>query len=297
MQHATSRRALWLALGALCPGVLHAQAWLPQRGSLGASLLYTDTFDTKHYLPDGSEIDVGHMRSQSTFFMVSYSPSDTVLLTAGVPYVRSEYHGAHPHPTRVDDGDYHGTFTDLHVELRYQVLLEPVALAAAVALVEPTHKYPALGHAAPGRDLEEKWLGFFVGKNLDLWVPRTYVQARYSFAFVEPVAGMGHDRSNVDLEVGYFVRPEWSLRGLLYWQRTHGGIDVPIPPSNPLFPYHDQLGAEGYLNAGLGTSFQTSNRINVFLLYNTSLQGKNGHKLGRGMSLGFDYSFTSHSSH
>jgi hypothetical protein len=208
-----------------------------------------------------------------------------------VPYVRSEYHGDRPHPTEVDDGDYHGTFTDLRVELHYQALLEPFAFAPYVALVQPTHSYPALGHAAPGRNLQEQWIGFFAGKSLDLWIPQTYVQARYTYAFVEKVVGIGHDRSNLDVEVGYFVRPEWSIRGVLYWQRTHGGIDVPIPISNPLFPYHDQLASERFLNAGIGASYAGSGGISFFALYNTSLHGQNSHKLGHGVNLGFGYSF------
>lgn len=292
MKRAVSQRICWLAAAALSPAVLHAQAWLPERGTVGVSVLYSDIFDTKHYLPDGEELDVGHMRYKSIGLTLSYSPTNRVLLSAGVPYVRSEYHGKFPHPTLVDDGNYHGTFTDLHLELHYQLLLDPVAFAPYVALVQPTHNYTSLGHAAPGRNLQEKWLGFFVGKSLDLWIPGTYVQARYSFAFVEPVANVGHDRSNLDLEVGHFVTEAWSFRGLLFWQRTHGGIDVPIPPSNPLYPHHDQLAAESFLNAGVGTSYFMSNGINVFALYNVSLQGKNGHQLGRSVNLGLEYWFT-----
>ncbi len=273
------------------PATLHAQAWLPVKGSYGVSVLYTDIFDTKHYLPDGDELDAGHMRVHSTGLSLSYAPTDRLFLTAGVPYVRSEYHGAFPHPTAVDNGAYHGTFTDLRVELHYQALLEPVAFAPYVALVEPTHSYPSLGHAAPGRNLEEKWVGFFLGKSLDLWIPRTYVQARYSFAFVEPVAGVGHDRSNLDVEVGYFPTPAWSVRGLAYWQRTHGGIDVPIPQSNPLYPHHDQLASERFLNLGAGSSYDLSKRLSLFGLYTTSVYGRNGHKLGRSFTLGLGYSF------
>jgi hypothetical protein len=284
-------RAALLVMAALMPALAHAQAWLPEKGSVSAAVLYSDIFDTKHFLPDGDELDAGHVRVHSTGLALSYSPSDRVLFTAGLPYVEAEYHGAFPHPTEVDDGDYHGTFTDLRVELHYQVLLDPVAFAPYVALVEPTHDYPALGHAAPGRNLEEKWLGFFVGKSLDLWIPRTYVQARYSFAFVEKVAGVGHDRSNLDVEVGYFPRPAWSVRALLFWQRTHGGIDVPIPPSNPLFPYHDQLASERFVNVGAGTSYDLTRRVNLFALYTTAIHGRNGHKLGRGVTAGFAYSF------
>jgi len=265
---------------------------LPEGGSFGAALLYSDIFDTKHYLPDGDELDVGHMRFQSLGLTLSYSPSDRVFLSAGVPYVRAEYHGPSPHPTEVDDGDYHGTVTDLRIEAHYQLSLEPVAFAPYIALVEPTHNYPSLGHAAPGRNLEEKWVGFFAGASLDLWIPRTYVQARYTFAFVEKVAGVGHDRSNLDLEVGYFLQPKWSIRALVYWQYTHGGINVPIPKTHPLFPYHDQLAAERFVNAGVGTSYQVSSAINLFALYNASVEGRNGHKLGRSANLGFAYSVT-----
>ncbi len=253
------RRSCWL----LCfisafPIAAHAQAWLPDKGDFSAAVLYSDVYDTKHYLPDGDEIDVGHMSSRSIGLAAAYSPSDRMMIVAGLPYVSGAYHGERPHPGEVDNGDYHSTFTDLRVEFHYQVSLEPLAFAPYVALVQPTHDYPSLGHAAPGRNLQERWIGFFVGKNLDLWIPRTYVQARYNFAFVEKVADVGHDRSNYDLEIGYFVNPRVSLRALLFGQETHGGIDVPIPQSNPLFPYHDQLAAESFLNVGTGASYELS---------------------------------------
>jgi hypothetical protein len=283
---------VWLFAAVLfVPVTVGAQAWLPAEGNLGASVLYTDLFDTKHYLPDGEELDSGPMRVHSVGLSLSYAPTDRIFVTAGVPYVRSEYHGAFPHPTDVDDGDFHGTFTDVRVEVHYQVALDPVAFAPYVALVEPTHNYPALGHAAPGRNLEEKWVGFFVGKSLDLWIPRVYVQARYVYAFVEKVAGTGHDRSNLDLEIGYFPHPAWSVRALAFWQYTHGGINVPIPKTDPLFPYHDQLAAERFLNIGAGSSYDLSTELSLFGLYTTSVHGANGHKLGRSFTLGFGYSF------
>ena len=287
------RRSCWL----LCfisafPIAAHAQAWLPDKGDFSAAVLYSDVYDTKHYLPDGDEIDVGHMSSRSIGLAAAYSPSDRMMIVAGLPYVSSAYHGERPHPGEVDNGDYHSTFTDLRVEFHYQVSLEPVAFAPYVALVQPTHDYPSLGHAAPGRNLQERWIGFFVGKNLDLWIPRTYVQARYNFAFVEKVADVGHDRSNYDLEIGYFVNPRVSLRALLFGQETHGGIDVPIPQSNPLFPYHDQLAAESFLNVGTGASYELSPELSLFALYVTSIKGTNGHKLGRNITFGVSFSPT-----
>jgi hypothetical protein len=86
--------------------------------------------------------------------------------------------------------------------------------------------------------------------------------------------------------------PQWSVRGVLFWQTTHGGIPVPIPLSDPLFPYHDQLAAERFLNAGVGTTYVTPGGVSLFMLFNTSIYGESGHKLGRGVHVGFGYSFS-----
>jgi hypothetical protein len=284
-------------IAALCmlllPSFAVAQAWLPDRGTLGTSFVHNDIENNDHFLPDGDEIDVGHTRSFSDSLTVAYSPSDRWLLSVGVPYVRSRYHGDHPHAgTHIDDGTYRGTFTDLRAELHYQALEEPFAFAPYVALVVPMHDYPTLGHAAPGRHVGERWIGFFVGKSLDRWIPRTYIQGRYSFAFVQKVADVSHNRSNAELEIGYFLNSRWSVRALASWQRTHGGIDVPVPPTNRYYPYHDRLAAERYFQAGGGVAFGWSENSSVYLLYKTALSGANGHRLNNGFTLGFSYSWS-----
>ena len=185
-----------------------------------------------------------------------------------------------------------GAFTDLRIELHYQALEKPFALAPFIAVVIPTHPYPTLGHAAEGRHLDEQWIGFYLGKSLDEWLPRTYLQLRYNFAFVQKELGVTHNRSNLDLEFGYFLTPKWSIRGLASWQRTHGGIDLPVPVSSPFYPYHDRLGAERYFQVGGGFAWSFGESSNVHLLYKTSLSGANGHKLNNGFTLGFAQSFS-----
>jgi hypothetical protein len=273
----------------LLPGSVAAQAWLPGKGELSLNADYADALSKKHYLPDGQEVDVGHTRSQTTALTASYAASDRISLVASLPWVQTRYSGERPHPGEIDDGHSHSTFTDLYLAAHYQLMLEPFALAPYVATVIPTHEYETLGHAAPGRGLNEYWIGFYAGKSLHPWIPRTYVQARYNYAIVEQVAGIGHDRSNIDLEAGYFVNERFSVRALLAWQTTHGGIDVPIPPSDPLFPYHDQLGAEGHLNVGGGASWAINPRLGLYVSYMQSIRGENGHKLDQGLSLGVSY--------
>jgi hypothetical protein len=279
------------AAGALYPALSRAQAWLPQKGTSSYSIDYNDTSNIHHFLPNGDELDAGHTRSFTTDFGVSYSPSDRVSLGASLPYVTTAYHGNRRHPTEVDDGDYHSTLTDLRIEAHYQAINGPFAVAPYAAYIIPTHGYETLGHAAPGRGLQELVIGTFVGKSLDLWLPRTYLQARFSYAFVEVVAGVKHDHINADFEIGYFATPRWSLRGMVYWQDTDGGIPVPIPRSNPLYPYHDRLAAVRFLNVGAGTAWSLSDHMSLYALYATAIRGANGHELDRSVSIGIGYGF------
>ncbi len=270
---------------------MFAQAWLPAARTVGYSISYTDIFDTKHNTPDGGTVDAGHMRSHTLGFAVAYSPSDRLMLAASVPLASSIYQGTHPHPTEVDDGTYHTTMTDLRLEAHYQLALEPVAIAPYLAYVVPTHHYQTLGHAAPGRELHELWMGFVAGKSLDRYVPRTYIQTRLNYARVEKVADVSHDKVNADLEVGYFVTPDFSIRTVAQWQDTRGGVPVPIPQSNPLFRYHDRLAAEDYFNLGAGASWQYSDKSSLYCLVDKGLEGRNGHRLGRAVTFGFSHGF------
>ncbi len=158
-----------------------------------------------------------------------------------------------------------------------------------MGVVVPVQDYHVLGHAAPGRGLDEYWIGFYVGRSLNDWIPRTYVQARYNYAFVEKVVGISHDRSNADLEIGYFFAPRWSARLLGSWADTYGGVDIPMPPSNPLFPHHDQLAEEYYVNVGGGVAFEVNDRSSMHLTYMQSVDGRNTHKVDQRFSLGVSW--------
>ena len=286
-------RLLPLLFLGLLPAFAEAQAWLPDRGTISASLVHNDIENNDHFLPNGDEVDVGHTRSFSDAFSLAYSPSNRWLFSVGIPYVSARYHGDHPHVgVTIDDGNYRGTFTDLRAELHFQALQEPFALAPYVALVIPVHDYPTLGHAGPGRHLDERWIGFFAGKSLDQWLPRTYVQGRYSFAFVQKLDNVSHNRSNLELEVGYFFDSRWSIRALAAWQRTHGGIEVPVPPSSPHYRNHDRLAAERFFQLGAGLAFGWSNNASAFLVYKKALSGANGHRLNNGFTMGFAYGFS-----
>jgi len=269
----------------------HAQAWLPDGGTTSFGAAYTNSFYKLHYLPNGHTVDAGHTRTYTYEFAAAYSPTDYWMFNATLPVIRAAYHGSKPHPTTIDDGDYHTTITDLRLEAHYQLLQEPMALAPYVAFVHPTHDYATLGHAAPGRDLNEVWGGLGMGKSLDQWIPRTYVQARLTYAWVEKVAGVSHNRENVDFDLGYYVNTKVALQAIVQWQKTLGGVDVPMPPTNPLFPHHDQLAADGHTNLGAAASWFASDRSTWSLAYSQSVQGTNAHKLANQFTLAYTYGF------
>jgi len=291
-------KGLWIVAVALVLQVLaptaSAQAWLPTQGEFDASISFTDVLNRKHYLPDGSEFDAGTTRNQTVAFKFQYGLSDRWTLTGGLPFVRSRYEGTRPHPGHVDDGDPNESFTDWRLGLHYQLAEGPIALAPYMQYSAPIESYPVLGHAAPGRGLEELWLGFFAGRDLDRWLPRTYAQLRYNYAFVEKVVGISHDRTNIDAELGYRASSAWTLRAVVLWQQTHGGIDVPIPPSDPLFPYHDQLADESFTILGAGVSRSIGSSASLYLLGLHSVKGRNGHKVDRSISIGWTQGFDTH---
>jgi hypothetical protein len=276
-------------------GPAMGQTWLPEAGTLSFALTFNDALHKDHYVANGDEVDVGHTRVQSYAALVSYSPTDRLMFVAGVPYIRTRYWGPPSHggavDIHVDDGSTHDTFTDLRVSAHYQLMEHPVALTPLVAIVVPTHDYETFGHAAHGRMLNEYWVGFQAGKNLDEWIPRTFTQLRYTYAFVEEVQDISHDRSNVTLEIGTFLTPNWNVSAYGSWQQTHGGIDLPIGPSHPLFEEHDRIGDDEYFNAGLGTGYSLTGEWSAFVTYMQGVKGRNGHKLNQGLTIGFAYGY------
>jgi hypothetical protein len=287
-----SLSSTWLAaiLAVTLASSAYAQAWLPPKGSFNVGVVFNDTFNKQHYLSNGDTTDAGHTRVFVDSLTVSYAPTSRFLIAGTLPFVRTRYMGSKPHPgSVVDDGRFHSTVTDLRLQLHYQWIEEPFAFSPYIGVVIPLHDYPTLGHASLGRNLNEQLVGFYTAKSLDQWLPRTYVQARYAYAFVEKRAGVSHDRSNADIEIGFFPDPRWSVRALASWQHTHGGIDVPLPASSPLFPYHDQLIRERYVQVGAGVAWSLNDRFSTYLIYKKSVSGANGHTMNDSFTFGLGY--------
>jgi hypothetical protein len=295
------RRALaCLTLGFLAAASVRGQAWLPPKGEAYLSFGYGNIYSAHHYGVDTPPTRVpGVTRSQTLGLAIGYGITERFALNVSIPFITSIYHGNAPHRINgvvltPDDGQYHGLFQDYRINLGYQALNGTFALAPFVTVVIPSHDYPTLSHAAPGKGLNQLLAGFAAGASLDRIVPGTFAELYYNYAFVEKVAGFNTNRSDFGLQAGYFITPSLGLRFLSAGWYTHGGLAFETPGSLPpsLFPYHDQIAKSKNLSLGGGLSYVLSGSTEVSFSYLRSVYGKTGHKEDHGLGFGVSYSFS-----
>jgi hypothetical protein len=118
-------------------------------------------------------------------------------------------------------------------------------------------------------------VGANVGRLLNPILPRGYFDLRYSYSFVQKLAGMNLDRNNVDLEVGYFLKPSVAVRAIGAVQKTLGGVEAPVSPDSPFFPDHDRLERGHYSRIGGGVTFSLPRNMDLYVLLVSTLSGKN----------------------
>ena len=284
---------------------LFGQAWVGPRGETTVSLSFQRTEFTGHVLPNGDRIHVGGSHSRSFALGVEHSLTDRLAVNMSIPYVASK-NGVDPQPvlgrTGIDDGRYHSTFQDFRFGARYNVLARPVVVTPMIALRIPSHDYSPIGEAAVGPRLKETQVGFDVGR---AFADTFYIDAQYAYAFVQSFHGLNLDRSNVDLDVGYYVLPSLNLRALVSWQETYGGLtakeifDPSGPPqrnpnlSDALWFGHDRLVKDGYLRAGGGATYLVTEHAAVYVTVMNMVSGRNSH-YGYLYSIGVARSFGGH---
>jgi hypothetical protein len=239
-----------------------AQAWLAPKGEASLGVAYQNVYTRDHLFSEGERRDRGHIRLNTVVVGLTYSFTDRLAAGASLPYVVGRYQGPNsnnvPGYEIVDDGSYHGNFTDLRLDLRYNILQQPAMVTPFVSAIVPTQDYPTFGQSAPSSGLEQFLVGFSAGRRLDPILEAGFAQLRYSYAFVEEVLGISHDRSNADLEIGYFLTPSLGISVTGSYQKTHGGLDVPLPGTpaadafrnTPYFIHRDRIAQTNYLNVG-----------------------------------------------
>ncbi len=289
--------AIIACLGAQGVGVpaAYAQAWVPLKGEGSVSILYQDLFVVDHLRANGTREDRGQVRSQGLLLDATYGLTDRVALTLGVPVVRARYTGRAPHPNLQDNGDAHSGLQDIRLGVRYNVVRGPVTITPFVGTNMPSHAYQTFAHAAYGRRVRELELGVYVGRIVSPRLPNAFAQARYSYSFAQRIVGIHHDRSTLDVELGYFLTPKVRAFALGVGQKTHGGIDLPDAGWRALpleqQPHHDRIARNDMIDTGGGLQLSLGRSFDVFGSYMTTVAGRNGHALKRAVTVGVAWSF------
>ena len=313
-----SAARLWVGVCLLIlPRVTAAQAFLPPAGEGNVTISYQNLLARGHFDLNGDRMEgeSGYDPTQGHAIVIEaeYGLSDRFAVHASLPYIRSRYEGAFPHrvlgvgpPQEWDNGQYHETFQDFRIGVRYNVTRHPFALTPFTEAIIPSHHYPSNAHAAVGKDLRAYVVGGAAGGFLDAFLPRLYFHTQASYAWVQEAVGIRPNRSRVEGELGYFITPRLSLRFLESYQVTHHGIDlVSFTPmtegvihGHPEIPFtgehrrnHDRLQRSNYLTLGGGAGFALNDSLDVFVDAAKMVWGENVHPL-RGITVGLNTHFT-----
>lgn len=282
-------------LVAMCARDASAQAWVPEQGEGSVSLLYQDLFVRNHLTAAGVFQDNGHIQSNNLMMDVSYGVTDRLAVTLAAPYIRTRYSGGRPHPSAQDDGTAHSGFQDIRFGVRYNLIDGPVTITPFIGTSVPSHSYEYFAHAAYGTRVREVEVGTYVAHALSAGLPHAFVQARYSFGFPQEIADVSRHRSTLDVEVGYFLTPSIRVFTMGAGQKTHGGIDLPAAgwaalPTD-LREHHDRVARVDILDVGGGAQMSLTKSIDVFGSFMTTIAGRNGHALARGLTAGISWRF------
>lgn len=285
-----------LAWCALAPAVCSAQAWLPPKGEGSVSTTYQNVNFSGHFNSDGSRQPVFQSRASNVVFEMTYGITDRLALTGSLPYINSKYTGKETplNPSRFDDGSYHGTLQDFRFELRCNAVRRPLSVTPFFAAVIPSHGYEVIGEASPGAHRREFVTGVYAGRLLNPVLPRAYVHGLYSYAFVERELNIPLNRSNADVQLGYFVAPAVSVSFLWSWQRTHGGLSfddiIREGGIGDIFVNHDRLVRSNFQHVGVGASLALSKSVDLYANVVKFTSGSNTH-YGRAVSVGVTWKF------
>src|SRR5262249_53688026 len=260
-----------------------AQAWVPPRGAGSVNFSWQRIDTTGHRRFNGFVDERGQSINMGLYVEGEYAFTDRFSVTAGLPYVFAKYTATVPPlpPIPYPPGDqchcWHGGWQDFGFTARYNVVRGAFALTPSLSVGVPSHNYSWVGEAVVGRNLKEVRIAVDAGQRLDAISSKLSVQARYSYAFVERVIDIPNNRSNATVEPSFLLTRKFAPRGLVSWQRTHGGLSFGSKTSATLpFPgevntperlaQHDRIMRDNYWHVGGGASYSFS-RMDVFASY------------------------------
>jgi len=284
-----------------------AQAWAAPAGAGSVTVSFQNLDYSGHFVTDGTFYEGGASLHNRVDVEADYAITDRLSIAAGIPVVFAKYDDPEPLAPFVPflpvDACrcWQSGWQDFGFTARYNLVSGAFGLTPSVSVGMPSHDYNYHGEAALGERLKELRVAVDAGQRLDVISPRLSVQGRYSYAFVERVIDdVPGNRSNVALEGEFLFTRRLAARGVLAWQRVHGGLRLGSPSGDPFGPpgevntperlfEHDRLLRDNNfrIGASVGYSFD---RMDVFFSYFELLQGNDSHG-GRAITAGVSWPF------
>lgn len=267
-------------------GEAHAQAWVGPARSLDVSLDYNLGSSDKVIGEGDVEFPNAGTTSHQMSVGAEYAPIDKLAVSVSLPLLFIKYTGApgtfdHPGGGRYDDGDYHGTLTDLRTTVRYQVLDGVVALSPHLGLTVPVADYETIGNAVAGRHLVAGHLGLSVGK---VFLDAAYVHFMYEFTLAQKydrtadTEQYSQNRSDFAATVGYQLlegKLDLNLSGNV--RLTHDGVTFNdfgmFTPDEML--YHDAILKEEIFLVGAGVGYRLTDVLTAGIAGRLFVSGNN----------------------
>ena len=229
---AGNRRRFWagIALFLVASSAL-AQAWLAPKGEASLGVAYQNVYTRDHLFSEGERRDRGHIRLNTVVVGLTYSFTDRLAAGGACPTCRlatmERFRTTSPASSRSTTA----RITAVHGPAPGSPLQRVQRAGNGHAVRLGDHSDPGLPDVRPVRAL----LGTRAvsGRRLGRPPARSDSRGRFRpaallYAFVEKVLGISHDRSNLDLEIGYFLTPSLGYPAIGSYQKTHGGLDEPL---------------------------------------------------------------------
>ncbi len=286
---------------------LLAQAWLSPQGDGTVSVLYQYNIDRLHSFSDGRTKDKGHIYFDAVVINTDFSLTDRLAISVSLPYIAGKYVGPSPHllvrgdpstAVAVDDGDFHGGFQDVRVNVRYALTQGALKITPLFQATLPSHDYPSFGHAAIGFNETEYRVGVSVGRRLNPILPKAFVQGQYALGMSPLIAAnIAPKRSYGELQLGYLLNRHITLQGSSVLTWSHNGIDsdynlFPNNLTDEQYLNHDRVARNKLLDAGASIAYQVNRSTNFYVSVGHSFYGTNSHLRYLVTTIGFTKAFT-----
>lgn len=262
-------------------------------------------------------INSGQVQFQVITLAASYFLTDHWEVRASIPFVRGKSDGLQKHfqlpcpppggnlgqcvPTRVDDGNYHGTWADWDFGIGYYTVIgDNYYVMPTFDVYIPSHNYAYYGAAIVGERVTRYGIGVQLQHQFDY--SNFYYTVEYQYVIKPTFLGINSNYNELAIDVGYFINPKLGVR-LITDAKIGSGLDDAelnasiATPEGPdfnqgdLWPIHDKMRKQNHFNVGFALDYALSARNAVTFAALRSVWGQSNARLQNGIALTLIHGF------